>query len=138
TPHKHAALYAAGLLVVVLIVYLLGRSKAMPPATSIANSLGTARRLHNACLEKAQARHAQTIESIASETAERTATLEHNLRTGLEKVSAVRDIWPTRAEEKWRQLSQKNEEVLAARLEQAERDHTIGVERVTEEAASRQ
>jgi len=134
---RQAAAGAAGLLVLVVIGYFLGQRKAAPLAKSIADNVVAARRLHEACDEKARTRHAQEIERIETEARTRTETLNQNWATTLEVASSGRDLWPQKVQEKCQRILSKLEQSHRAKLDQVQRDHGTGSIQVQQEAETR-
>ena len=64
TTAKEAAFAVLGVLALIVAAYFIGKHKAALLARSIAHALEHARRIHNACVEKSQARHAAEIQRI--------------------------------------------------------------------------
>lgn len=135
--YPHTGGVAAILLVLVLTGYFLGKSKASALATTVANELETARRLHDAALEKSQQRHAQEIQRIEAEAQARTDSFNENWRTAMHEAEEARGIWPGRIEEKGRRAAEKHEQAHRARTEALRGKHDAAVERLERDASSR-
>lgn len=124
-------------LVLVIALHFLGGRKGAPLANSIADSLEIARRKHNACLEKAQARHAQEITRIETEAKERTRRHNQNWQTALEEAAARRESWPKLLEEKWRLASIRLDQFHHATLARREEEHATKLEQLRQTGAAR-
>ena len=127
-----AALLIAGL----LALYFAGRSKAAALANTIAGELETARRLHDACLQKSQARHAAEIERIETETKNSNDMFHANWHSAVVQAANARELWPVRVDEKWRRAVARNEQQHATRLARLEQQHATALERVQQGAAA--
>ena len=135
--YTHAGIAGGALLVLIIVLHQLGQRQAATLANSIADSLEIARRTHNACLEKAQARHAQEIARIDTEAKERTRMHNQNWQTALDEATERRASWPKLLQEKWRLAAVRLDQFHHAVLAQLDEKHTAQVEQLTQAGAER-
>jgi DNA segregation ATPase FtsK/SpoIIIE, S-DNA-T family len=134
--HFQAGIGAAIVFALVLAAYLSGRGKAASLATTIANELETARRLHQIAGEKAQTRHATEVERVERESKERTDMYNEHWRTAIEQAAAAREAWPPAIEAKWRRVAEKHERLSEVRLNRIEQHHADALARLNNEAGA--
>ena len=134
--YPHVGAGAGLLLAVVFALYFAGRSRAAVRANAVAGELETARRLHDACLQKSQARHAAEIERIETETRNSNDMFHANWHSAVEQAAHARELWPVRVDEKWRRAVTRNEQQHATRLARLEQQHATSLERVQQGAAA--
>ena len=128
----------AGLLVaLVIMAFYLGKRAGRGLGVSIAHHLESARRLHDACLEKAKDRHAGEIERIEAEAKSQEATLEREWRSALEDAALAREVLPQTVDKKGRRATSRHgalHETASERLEGGHAQET-GRLRTTRESA---
>ncbi len=135
--YSQVAAAAGGALLFMVGLYFFGRHRARPLATRIAQTLETARRLHNASLEKSQARHQREIQRIESELTHRLESLDRDWQEALEQASQARRAGPTKIEEKWRRAHARLERLHGAKTATLERKHAEAVARLKHDAEER-
>ena len=77
-------------LVVVFVLRYAARRGALPLATGIADTLGKARRLHDACFEKSDAHYQQELERIKTEFETTTRTVDQELKHTIARAGELR------------------------------------------------
>jgi S-DNA-T family DNA segregation ATPase FtsK/SpoIIIE len=125
------------LLVLIFAAYFAGRSKAASLATTITHELETARRMHDACLQKSQARHASEIERIETEAKNSHDMFQQNWTSAVEQADRARELWPVKIDEKWRRAVAKNETQHTARIARIEQEHIDALARIRSESENR-
>ncbi len=123
----------AGLFVIVLAIYLFGGRRAGPAAKTIARYLATAWRLHDLCLEKAEARCQREQERIQTEFENTTRRLNQQWKKIVREAVDTRGSRAQTADEKAARALQKNEQVGHAKLSQLERDRASHLARLKQE-----
>ena len=93
---------AGALVALMTALYFMGRSQAAALAGIVAGELESARRLHDACLQKSQARHAAEIERIEAEAKHSHDMFQQNWTSAVEQAERARELWPAKIDEKWR------------------------------------
>lgn len=136
--YAHAGAAMAGLLVLLVVVYVLGKRKAAPPAGTLAVALERARQWHNAALEKSVARHQQEIERIETEAKDRTRQLNEQWNTAVSEAAERRESWPKLMDQKASITAARHEAFGRAKLEHFEQTHADALARLQEESEARQ
>ena len=85
----------------------MGRSQAAALASIVAGELETARRMHDAALQKSQARHSAEIERIEGEARNSKEMFGQNWNSAVAQAEKARELWPVRIDEKWRRAVAK-------------------------------
>ncbi len=136
--YTHAQTGGAGgaLLVVILAAYFFGQSKALPRAKTLAQHLEDARRFYNACLQKAQTRHANEIDRTETEARHRTDGFNNDWETALAEATNARELWPAAIDQKSQRASARHEAMSARKLDELTAAHTAAVQRLTAAAAA--
>lgn len=91
---------AGGALVVVLALYFVGRSQAVPRVAAIGQQLERARRLHTAAHERAAEHHHHEAQRIESSVRERLAVLQQAWSDAVNEANDRRAKWPKLMEDK--------------------------------------
>ncbi|MBZ5699357.1 MAG: hypothetical protein LAN18_12520 [Acidobacteriia bacterium] len=120
-----------------LAVHFYGRFQAGPVAKKIARDLATARRLHDASLEKAEQRCRQEQERIQKESEDNTRRLNQQWKQTVKEAVGTRGQRAMAADEKTSRALKKNEQVSRAKLSQLDRDHAADIAHLREEAEAR-
>jgi hypothetical protein len=134
--YVHTAGGAGVLLVLILVAYFMGQSRALPLAKTIAQHLEDARRMYNACLQKSQARHAGEIERIETEARNRTEALNNDWDTALSGAARARELWPAAIDRKSQRANATHEAMSARHLEKLAAAHAEEVGRLNAAAAA--
>ncbi len=121
---------SAALFVAIGVLYFLGMRHATPLAIRIANSLGRARRLHDACSEKAEAWQQQEIKRITEEFEDATVQIDQNLKLALKENVGMKGDFRERIDDKTVRISARNEKVHQARMDLLKQTHAAAVERL--------
>ena len=128
---------AGALVALMTALYFMGRSQAAALAGIVAGELESARRLHDACLQKSQARHAAEIERIEAEAKHSHDMFQQNWTSAVEQAERARELWPAKIDEKWRRAMETNQTRHATRVAQIERERATTVSRLQAEATAR-
>ncbi len=132
--YQVAAGTAGAMFVGVCVLYFLETLQAAPAAAKIADALGKARRLHDACLEKAEARYQQEIKRIVNEFENATETIDQNLKLALKENVGMKGDFREKIDEKTVRISGRNEEIHRVKLERLKQTHTHTVEQLQQES----
>lgn len=112
-----------GSAVVIVALYLLGRSQGQTPARSVAEALGKARNLYASCLEKSEARYHSENQRIVDEFNATTQYADNEVKVALKEAAAQRGSFRERIDDKTVRISAKNDRLHQARMEQLEIEH---------------
>lgn len=129
---------AGVLLAFLLAIWIAGRSKATPLASTVSSELETARRLHDIASEKAQTRHAAELERIEAEAKNHTDTLNLNWQSAVAEAAAAREVWPGKIDAKAQRATERNAVLHRKRTERLEHEHSAKLEQIRQDAAVRQ
>jgi hypothetical protein len=132
-----AGLYAAGSLVVVLILHYLARSQAGPLAAAIAGALGRARRLHDTARERSEAHYQRELERIKGEFESTTQSVNQELKQALAEAGERRVACRMESDGKAFRALEKNDRQRQAKLERLERQHSETAENLKRTAETR-
>ena len=135
--YTQAGVGAAVLLVLITFAHFTSKGKAAPPAKKIAESLESARRIHNICLEKSNARHAQEIQRIEREAKTRTEELEAAWQRTQEEIAHARGTWPQMLADKYRRVAEKHETLSQTRSKRLQSAHNALVTQTQDDATTR-
>jgi DNA segregation ATPase FtsK/SpoIIIE, S-DNA-T family len=135
--YVHAAVALVVCLALVAALFFSGKRKAGPQAAAIAAALDRARRLHNAGLEKAAARHKQEIERIEAEASSRAQALNRQWDTAVAEAGERRESWPRMMDQKAAITAAKHEAYGREKLECLERDRAEANARLQRESEAR-
>lgn len=135
--YPQAGVGAAVLVALVAFAHFTSKGKASPLANKIAESLESARRIHNAALEKANARHAQEIQRIELEAKTKTAELETAWQRTQEETTHDRASWPQLLADKYRRVAERHEKLSQSRSGRLKSQHQALATRIEQEAATR-
>ena len=125
------------LFVAVLAIYQFGKRQTGPTASAIARDLAKARRLHDACLEKAESRCLLEQEQIRTKFENTTRSINQQWKQTTKRALDMRGLRAQAVDEKTFRVLQKNEQLHRAKLNQLERDHRNSLKRLRQEAAVR-
>lgn len=119
--HRDLAGSALGWLVVMAVLYLIGRRRAGPAAAAIALALEKARRLHDACLEKAGLRYQADLADAERHCVNRTTELNQQWNEVVESAAQAREQAQRLIGERSARTCQKHEQLQRNHLELVER-----------------
>ncbi|MGA3163123.1 MAG: FtsK/SpoIIIE domain-containing protein [Verrucomicrobiota bacterium] len=136
-PHRGMDMALAALFAAVLVIYQFGKRQAGPTAGAIARDLAKARRLHDACLEKAESRCLQEQEQIRAKFENTTRNLNQQWKQTTKRALDTRALRAEAVDEKAFGVLQKNEQLLRAGLNQVERDHKNNIASLRQEGDMR-
>jgi hypothetical protein len=121
----------------VLGIRFLALHRAQPLASAISKALARGRRLHDACVEKSEARRKADIERIKSEYAATAQTVDQELKRSLAEAGEGRVSTRMASDERTVRVNTKNEHIHRAAMERVKREHLNSVQRVNQAAAVR-
>ncbi len=135
--YQHAGASIAGCLVVGFALHFLGKRQSEARATSIANVLGKARKLHDACAEKCEIRHVQELELVESDFVNMNQWIEQEWNVTLDEATAARMSRPQELDEEAVQAKAANEQDYRVKMEQLERAHAESIAHLQRETETR-
>ena len=127
------ALCIAALMVIRVAAFLIAQQQSTPSARAVASDLAKARRLHDACYQKADLRLQQDQERIKSDFQNRTKSLDQEYKDLIKEAIGLRDVRPRQIDEKAARVNQKAEKVRVAHMERLERERTEALPRLEEQ-----
>ncbi|MDB6125702.1 MAG: segregation ATPase, FtsK/SpoIIIE family [Pedosphaera sp.] len=128
---------SVGALVLVLVLYFVGKQTRRSLATSIANTLAKARKLQDVAWEKSEARHAQELDRINNEFKVGSEKLRAEWKQGLKQDVELKNEGNRRIYEKYQRVSAHNESLHSSKLGRLEQEYATTLERLQTSAASR-
>jgi hypothetical protein len=128
---------AGGTLVFVFVVRILAQQRARTLATRISNALGTARRLHDVGLERADAHYQQELRRIADEYQNTTHKADADLKRALSQAAEGRVSCRMEADGKAFRILATNEQHHRSKLHRIEQTHASALEALTRASAVR-
>ena len=134
TFHRGMSMGLAALFAASLVIYQFGKHQAGPIASAIARDLAKARRLHDACLEKAESRCLREQEQIRAKFENTTRSINRQWRQTTKRALDTRALRAEAVDEKAFNILQKNEQLHLAKNAGLERDHRKSVELPRQEA----
>jgi len=129
-----AQLMSIGLSVLVLIMYFAGRVQAGTLAAKITAALGSARRIHDACIEKADARYHQDIQHAKDDFQNKTQWIDQQLKLALKEALELKGTFREKVDDKTVRINNRNERWHREQLERADQGHTDGLALVRQQA----
>jgi hypothetical protein len=135
--YREAIASIVGCVVIGFVLHLFATRQAEPQARTIIANLGQARRLHDACFEKCEARYAKAIEGIENQFRAKSEGINQEWDRALEEAAADRASLPQRIKEETSRAFNENENVYRGQLQRLQREHADTIERVTLEAEAR-
>jgi hypothetical protein len=127
-----AGVAVAGSLLVLVLLRFLGRCSAEPRTASISKALASARRLHDACSEKADLHCRQELERIKNEYAATVQSVDQQLKQALAWAADSRVACRMHCDERTVQINARHEQLHRSRLERLAHAHTARAQRVTQ------
>ncbi len=135
--YREALASIIGCLAVGFILHSIGKRQAEPGARPVAAGLEKARRLLDACLQKAEARHMEELKRIESEFQSKNQWIESEWNLALEEATTERVSRPQQIDEIALRVSTRHRESHRLKLERLERNHADDVARLKHEAETR-
>jgi DNA segregation ATPase FtsK/SpoIIIE, S-DNA-T family len=132
-----AEIISFGVFALVLITYFAGRGQAAALAARITDALGRARRMNDACLEKADARYHQDVQGAKGDFQNKTKSIDQQLKAALKEALEMKGTFREKIDDKTVRINNRNERLHQQQLERADRDHTDGLARLREQADTR-
>lgn len=121
---------AGALFIGTLVLYFKARGQGLSLAGKLAEALEKARRMHNACLAKSQARHAQEIERLETNYKNTTEEVDRQWKANLAEAVEMREFWPKQIDEKLSRIYARHDRLYQARGEQIGRERAATLERL--------
>jgi S-DNA-T family DNA segregation ATPase FtsK/SpoIIIE len=125
-------------LAVVFVLRYVARRGALPLATGIADSLGKARRLHDACFEKSDAHYQQELERIKTEFETTTRTVDQELKHTIARAGELRVACRMTSDGKAFRILETNDRLYRAKVAQLEQEHAGAANQLKRTAEVRQ
>jgi len=135
--YQKAGWCVGGSLVVVLVLRYLAAKQAGRLAATIAGALGKARRLHDTCLERAEAHYQRELERIRGEFTGTTQSVEQRLKQALAEAGELRVGCRMDGDEKASRALEKNDRLHQAKLDRLQRQHSGNAEQCKRTAETR-
>jgi S-DNA-T family DNA segregation ATPase FtsK/SpoIIIE len=126
-----------GSLALIFAFRFIARRQAAPLAVSLSNALAQARRIHDVAYEKSEARRQQETERIKGGFQATTTAVDQRLKRVLAEAGESRVSKRMESDERAVRASARNDQILHARLERLEREHTEATERLKQAAEVR-
>ncbi len=136
-PWQQTGLGAVAAAVLLVVVRVFGRRQGTPGAQAIAAELARARRLHDACYDRAELQYAQEQERIKGEFASATTHFDQEWKQATREAIRMLDARPKEIDEQAQRVGQRNEQVYQAKLEQLDRDQPATLARLQREGDAR-
>ena len=121
-------------LLVILVLYFLGRRSASPAASHIAGQVVKVKRLLDVCWQKNAEHYQQEQERIYAEFDATTRNLSQEWKQGVRRLVSRRGVRPMEVDQKALRAAQKNEQYLRAGLQKIESEHKDKVAALQAEA----
>ena len=135
--YAHAAGIVAGLIVVILALRFVAGRQAAPAAASISAALATARRLHGASQQRAQAHYEQELERIRKQYADTTRQADQQLTEAQARATEQRVSCRRSSDERTVQILARHEQITGARRERLEKSQTATLQNLKQAAEAR-
>ncbi|EEF60262.1 cell divisionFtsK/SpoIIIE [Pedosphaera parvula Ellin514] len=126
--------YTAGAIVLVLVLYFMGKQRAKPLAATIANALGRARTLHSVCLEKSENTYSQEMSRVETEFKEGRGAVDKEYKSAIREDERLRVSRAQEVDQRKLEASARNMALRRMNLERLERAHQATGERLNNEA----
>jgi DNA segregation ATPase FtsK/SpoIIIE-like protein len=125
--YYRAGAFAGASLLIVFILRFVAQRQALPLATAIANALSRARRWHDACLQKSEARCQQEIAAAKQNYSDTVQAADQRLKQTLAQAGDRRVACRMASDEKAVRAAGRNEQQLRAKLHQLEAKNAEGL-----------
>ena len=120
--YGQAALAALATLVIVLVLRLTAQAKVASLAKAVSETLASARRLHDACHQRAQSHSQEMIEGVKKRFEDFTHAADRQLKQAQAGASAQRVACRMETDERTVRLNARHEQAFRARRERLERE----------------
>jgi hypothetical protein len=120
-----------------IVFYFLGRRQTTPLATTIADSLVRARRLHDLCFAKADSRHSRDIERIETEFKNKKQWIEEEWGKTLDEAAQARESNPALVDEKHLRVVTESDALHHKTISSLEQHHSDTLAKLQSENDSR-
>lgn len=132
--YREAGISVVGFFIFGFLLHFVGKRQSEPLATSIANALVKARKLHDVCFQKCETRYVDEVARLEAEFQNKTQWTEQEWELNLTQAAEAREACPKLVDEKEARVSAKFEKMHHAKLQRIEREHALDLERLTSEA----
>ncbi len=122
-PFQTAAAISGGVFALVLVLYFAGQAQAGARARKIADALGQASRMHDACLEKSDARYHQDVQRTKDEFQNKTQWIDQQLKLAMKEAVELKGNFREKIDDKTVRINATNERLHQQRLARVEREH---------------
>ncbi len=127
------AVAAGAALTLIFALRYLAQHRARPSAARLSRDLATARHLHEACLQKSEARYQAELLRIGAEYSSTTQHVESELKRVLSNAGELRVSSRMKSDEKTVRLTARHEQFHRARMQALEAGHPKSLERIQAE-----
>ncbi|MEP6662459.1 MAG: FtsK/SpoIIIE domain-containing protein, partial [Verrucomicrobiota bacterium] len=134
--YQHAGILAGALLILGFILHQVAKRQAEPLAKTMADALAQARRLHDVCAAKTDARYSREIERVENEFKTKGQWVEGQWRETLDSAAESRGLNPPQIDEKHHRVFARHEELAKFRLERLEENRKELVANLKNETAA--
>ncbi len=124
--------------IVLAAVRRLVQRQAKPAAMEMADGLVKARRLHEACFEKAELRRQSEEQRIRNEFESATRQFEQDWKKAGKTALDMLDVSPRQIDDQAPRVAQKNEQLHLKKIAQIERDYSQRIAQLRQEAEAQQ
>ncbi len=121
---QQAGIIFGAIVVVVMVIHTIGRTGASKAATALASDLALARRLHDACLERADVWHQETQAKLKGDLESKQRSLDQEWKQIVKEGAGLRSDRREAIDQKGVRLQKKNEDLHSMRIARIERDST--------------
>jgi hypothetical protein len=135
--YRHAGIAVGAIFVFGFILHFVAQKQAGPLATTIANAIVRARRMHDICFAKSDSRLARENERVENEFKDKNAWIESEWKKTLEESSVAKESTPQQVEEKFSRVVSTNDTSQRRRWEKLESDHKSALAKITGETESK-
>ena len=122
-----------GVSILLMAARTAAKGQAKPLAAALADDLARARRLGDACFEKAQSRHHQERERIKNEYDETIQHFDQDWKRVVKESINLLDVRPKKIDEQAQRVTQKNEQFHATKLKRLEHEQPDALARLQTE-----
>jgi S-DNA-T family DNA segregation ATPase FtsK/SpoIIIE len=136
---QHQAIgITAGAAAIIVALYVIGLATSKAAANDIAKSIGKARALYDACLQKSDIHYQREIERIQHEFTNNTQSIDEQLRQVLKDAAAARGSFREVIDDKTVRVAGKNDRKHRESKEQNDHNHAVRMNILQDAAAIRQ
>jgi ABC-type multidrug transport system fused ATPase/permease subunit len=136
--YGQAAAAAGAIVILVLALRFFSGRRAAPVVVALSNALASARRLHDACAEKAEVHFHQELERIKGEFTATTQAADQDLKRAVSETGQMRVACRMEADAKAVRAGQRHERMNSAKLRARETQRNNSLQTMKRAAEARQ